>query len=224
MTALLEHNKNHFENLPDDHFSDVQGGQEPHMVSICCSDSRVSQEGMFSVEQPGELFTPSNIGNQVWDIVGEEKVVNGNLLYPVEHTDTRTIAVVGHTSCGAVTAAYKHATEGVEEPPGIQKYIDTLYPVVAEAIELNVVDTESDNVVNQLVEYNVDQQVEFLRESRDIPEDTNIYGFVYDFQSVYGGENGKLYLINVNGDRDPDKIQQYVPEEFHGHVQRLTEY
>lgn len=224
VTRLLEHNEEHYQTLPDDHFAEVQEGQEPYMVSICCSDSRVSQEGMFSIDRPGELFTPSNIGNQAWDIIGEEKVVNGNLLYPVEHTGTRTIAVIGHTGCGAVTAAYKHATEGVEEPSGIQKFIDTLYPVVAEAIELNVVDTESDNVINQLVEYNVDQQIAFLRESRDVPEDTNIYGFVYDFQAVYGGEKGKLYLTNVNGDRDPATIKEHVSEAMYGHVDRLVEY
>jgi len=49
-----------------------------------------------------------------------------------------------------------------------------------------------------LVEYNVDQQVEFLRRSDDVPADVNIYGVVYDFQDAYSGSRGELHLINVN--------------------------
>lgn len=228
VTELLENNKEHFSNLPDDHFSHVQEGQDPDLVSVCCSDSRVSQEGMFAIDTPGELFAPSNIGNQAWDIVhedGEEqKVVNGNLLYPVRHTDTETVAVVGHTSCGAVTAAYRHATEGGQEPAGIQKYVDMLVPVIAEAIELNIVDTDDVDVIHKLVEYNVDQQVEFLRQREEIPVDENIYGFVYDFQGIYGGEKGKLYLVNMNGERDPTVLEDHVPSDLADHVKRLVDY
>ncbi len=230
VAELLAHNREHFSNLPEGHFAEVQESQDPDMVSICCSDSRVSQEGMFAIDRPGELFTPSNIGNQAWDVIpdkdeeGGRKVVNGNLLYPVRHTDTRTIAVVGHTGCGALTAAYHHATEGVEEPDGIQKYVDMLLPVVAEAIELNVVDPDGPDAINKLVEYNVDQQVAFLRESEDIPVDENVYGFVYDFQGIYGNEHGKLYLVNMNGERDTDILEEHVPSELHSHVKRLVDY
>lgn len=226
LTDMLQRNTAHYETHSDGHFDAVQDGQQPDMVSICCADSRVSQEGMFSITKPGTLFTPSNIGNQAWDEVDGEKVVNGNLLYPVAHTGTKTIVVVGHTSCGAVTATYQHVTEGIDEPAGIQRMINMLEPVVVEAIELNVVDTDDpdDKVINQLVEYNVDQQVQFLRNNADIPDDATVYGMVYDFQSVYGGEKGKLYLINIDGETDTEALTEHVPEELQSHVKRLTDY
>jgi carbonic anhydrase len=195
-------------------------------VSMCCSDSRVSQEGMWDVDEPGWLFTPSNIGNQAWDEVDGERVVNGNLLYPVGHTGTDAIAVVGHTGCGAVTATYETVTgEGGDEPPGIAKWVRLLTPVVEEGLASDAVDNGADDetVVNQLVEYNVDAQVEFLRESDDIPEDTGVYGFVYDFQRIYGDVPGRTYLVNRNGETDTDAIAEVLPEEYEPSVQRLLD-
>lgn len=37
-------------------------------------------------------------------IVDSERVVNGNVLYGLEKTDSETRVVVGHTDCGAITA------------------------------------------------------------------------------------------------------------------------
>ncbi|WP_137283948.1 carbonic anhydrase [Halorussus salinisoli] len=214
---LLDGNREHVESLPEDHFADVQDEQHPGVVSICCSDSRVSQEGMWNVTKPGQLFTPSNIGNQVWDVYEGERVVNGNLLYPVAHTGTETVAVVGHTGCGAVTAAYRAVTDG-EDPDhrGIEKWVRSLVSVVEAGLESEVVDADAadESVVNQLVEYNVHRQVAFLREADAIPNSTSVYGFVYDFQRVYGDDYGRTYLVNDDGETDPDAIADRLPPAY----------
>lgn len=223
---LLEGNREHTDAIADDHFAAVQDGQEPSVVSVCCSDSRISQEGMWHVEEPGWLFTPSNIGNQAWDEDDGDLVVNGNLLYPVAHTGTETIAVVGHTGCGAVTATYQTVTgDGGDEPAGIAKWVRLLTPVVEEALESGVVDAEADDetVVNQLVEYNVDTQVAFLREADDVPDEADVYGFVYDFQRIYGDVPGRTYLVNLDGETDPDAIASAVPDEYEPFVERLLD-
>jgi carbonic anhydrase len=214
---LLDGNQDHVESLPDSYFDDVQTSQRPEVVSICCSDSRVSQEGMWNVEEPGWLFTPSNIGNQAWDEYDGERVVNGNLLYPVAHTGTETVAVVGHTGCGAVTAAYGAVTGGEgAEHPGIEKWVRSLVPVVEAGLESDAVDADADDdaVVDQLVEYNVNQQVAFLREADAIPDDVSVYGFVYDFQRVYGDHPGRAYLVNYDGETDSDAIADRLPAEY----------
>ncbi|MFT4891182.1 MAG: carbonic anhydrase [Halobacteriales archaeon] len=226
LLALLDGNRAHTESIPDDHFSGVQDAQHPPAVSICCSDSRVSQEGMWAVDEPGWLFTPSNIGNQAWDEADGELVVNGNLLYPVAHTGTDAIAVVGHTGCGAVTATYEAVTgDGADEPPGIAKWVRLLTPVVEEGLASDAVDDEADDevVVNQLVEYNVDAQVEFLREADEVPDDAAVYGFVYDFQRIYGDDPGRTYLVNLDGETDPDAIAEALPVEYESFVGRLLE-
>jgi len=222
LTTLLEGNRDHVESRPAGFFDDVQDGQHPVAVSICCADSRVSQEGMFDVDEPGWLFTPSNIGNQAWDLVDGQRVVNGNLLYPVEYTGTKTIVVVGHTGCGAVTAAYQSVTGNGDHPEGIQKWVETLEPVVADGLE--AVDTDGDEsaVVNRLVEYNVDRQVAFLKRSDDIPDDVSVYGFVYDLHGAYGGPRGRTYLINADGETDTDAIASGIAEEYDPYATRLT--
>jgi len=77
-------------------------------------------------EHPGKVFTVSNIGNRSYQDTDDGRVVSGDLLYPVEHTGTENIIVVGHTGCGAVTATYQDIIEGLDEPQGIQYSIDLL--------------------------------------------------------------------------------------------------
>ncbi|MDQ2050917.1 carbonic anhydrase [Natronolimnohabitans sp. A-GB9] len=217
LETLLAGNERHVDGLPEDYFADVQAGQHPDVVTVCCSDSRVPQERMWGVDDPGTVFTPSNIGNQVWDDDEGEQIVDGGMLYPIHHAGTDVAAVVGHTGCGAVTAAYQVATGSeLPGPQGVDKWVEMLVPVVEEALESDLVDADADEetVINQLVEYNVDRQARFLRESDDVPEDVDVYGFVYDFQGIYGNEHGRTYLVNVNGETDPDAIADLIPEEY----------
>ncbi|SEQ87341.1 carbonic anhydrase [Natrinema salaciae] len=224
LEELLAGNQRHVEALPEDYFADVQTSQHPNVVAVCCSDSRVSHEGMWGIDRPGAVFTPSNIGNQVWDEDDGERVIDGGILYPIHHTGTGVVAVVGHTGCGAVTAAYRVAIG--EEPPGpqgVDKWIDMLVPVVEDALESGRIDTDvdDDRVVNQLVEYNVGYQVRSLCEADDVPEDAEIYGFVYDFQGVYGDEPGRTYLVSVDGETDPDALADVVPEGYEATTRSL---
>lgn len=224
LRQLLERNARHVDSLPERHFAKVQEGQTPTVVSVCCSDSRVSQEGMWDVREPGWLFAPSTIGNQVWDHHEGERVVDGSVLYPIAYTETRTAAVVGHTGCGAVTATLEAVRAGDPPegtPPGVAKRVESLSPVIEAGLEDDRVDPDADDVVDQLVEYNVDRQVAFLRESPEVPDDTAVYGFVYDFQGVYGDEPGRAYLVNARGDTDVATLRERVPEGFEGAVRRL---
>ncbi|MFU8868594.1 carbonic anhydrase [Natronococcus sp.] len=224
LAELLAGNANHVEELSDDYFEDVQTGQHPDVVSVCCSDSRVPQERMWSVDHPGAVFTPSNIGNQVWDDDDGERIVDGGMLYPIHHAGTEAAAVVGHTGCGAVTAAYQVATGGDRPGPrGVDKWVDLLVPVVEEGLESDLVDADGDEkrVINQLVEYNVDHQAQFLRESADVPDDVAVYGFVYDFQGVYGDEHGRASLVNLDGETRPEVIADRIPGEYEGATRSL---
>lgn len=223
LVDLLEGNRAHAESLPRDHFAAVQEEQRPSVVSVCCSDSRVSQEGMWDVTEPGRLFTPSNIGNRAWRERDGDRVVDGNLLYPVVATGTETVAVVGHTGCGAVTAAYRLATgEELGLPEAVAAEVRPLVPVVREALDAGVADdADEETAINRLVEYNVDAQVSFLRDADDLPAEAAVYGFVYDFQRVYGDVPGRTYLVNHRGDTDPEVVADRLPAEYREFVARL---
>jgi carbonic anhydrase len=231
LSALLERNADHVAGLDADALDAVQDGQHPEVVSVCCSDSRVPQDGMFAVDAPGWLFTSGNIGNRAWRDVDGDRVVDGNLLYPVAHTGTRTIAVVGHTGCGAVTAAYRAATDAIDladEHPGIAHEVRPLVPVVEEGLErleaggIDLGDIDDDAAVNRLVEHNVDRQVAFLRDADGVPADADVYGFVYDLHGVYG-DRGRTVLVNVGGVTDRDALRDRLDTTHRNAVGRLTD-
>ena len=105
VAELLRGNEEHAATF-DSQFDGLQDSQHPEAVSVCCSDSRVLQDHIWGNDEPGRIFTVGNIGNRVVERTDSTEVVSGDVLYPVEHTGTRTIVVVGHTGCGAVTATY----------------------------------------------------------------------------------------------------------------------
>jgi carbonic anhydrase len=207
----------------DSRFDDVQDGQQPEAVTVCCSDSRVLQDHLWGNDEPGHVFTCSNIGNRVIQRTADGDVVSGDVLYPIEHTGTETAVVVGHTGCGAVTAAYADLTDGVSEPPGIEHCLDLLTDRLAAGVEALPDGLDETDAVNRLVEYNVDRQVAFLRESDEVPDSVTVAGVVYDFQDVYGGRRGAVHLVNLNGERSPETLAEDHPdlEEW---VDRLWTY
>ncbi|MDZ7850165.1 MAG: carbonic anhydrase [Halodesulfurarchaeum sp.] len=223
LATLLERNRRYTDSLDDDAFDAVQAGQQPAAVSMSCADSRVSQEGMFHVAEPGWLFTPSTIGNQVWDRHDGELVVDGSVLYPLVETGTEVAVVVGHTGCGAITAALEAVNgDGNGVPAGIEKWVNELVPIIEAGLDDARIDPDRDvSLVDQLVEYNVDRQVEFLLESGDVPASVSVFGFVYDFQRVYGSVPGRTYLVNADGETDPATLRERVPGEASEQVRRL---
>ncbi|MFB6136662.1 MAG: carbonic anhydrase [Halobacteriaceae archaeon] len=204
-------------------FDDVQDVQRPVAVTVCCSDSRVLQDHMWGNDEPGRVFTCGNIGNRVVQRTGSGVAVSGDVLYPVEHAGTDTVVVVGHTGCGAVTATYDDLTGDVSEPPGIEHCLDLLGPLLEPGIELLPPDLHRAAAVNRLVEYNVDRQVEFLRESDEVPDGVHVAGVVYDFQDAYSGRRGEVHVVNVDGETDVEALRDAHPEAA-SRVERLWTY
>ena len=206
-------------------FDAVQDGQHPDAVTVSCSDSRVLQDHMWGNEEPGRMFTCANIGNRVVQRTGAGDVVSGDVLYPIEHTGTELAVVVGHTGCGAVTATHDHLTgDDVDsEPPGIEHCIETLRPHLEAGVETLPRDLDRSSAIDHLVEYNVDRQVEFLRESEEVPETVDVVGVVYDFQDVYGEERGEIHVVNVDGETDVERLREAHPE-VESRIERLWEY
>ena len=76
----------------------LEKNQHPLVAVLSCSDSRVPPEVIFD-QGLGDLFVVRTAGNSA-DPLGI-----GSLEYAVEHLGTVVIVVLGHESCGAVTAA-----------------------------------------------------------------------------------------------------------------------
>jgi carbonic anhydrase len=77
---------------------DLEKTQHPFVSVLSCSDSRVPPEVIFD-QGLGDLFVIRIAGNSA-DPIGV-----GSIEYAVEHLGVTVIVVLGHQSCGAVTAA-----------------------------------------------------------------------------------------------------------------------
>jgi len=222
LASLLDGNRDHTERFAD-RFTELQDGQQPDAVTVCCSDSRVLQADAFGTDEPGAVFTVGNIGNRVVQTDDDETVVSGDVLYPLVHTDTKTAVVLGHTGCGAITATYDALTGDVSEPPGIRHCIDLLAPRLEAGVDRLPDDLDRAAAIDYLVEYNVDKQIDALADSNHVPDDVTVAGCVYDFQDRYGGDRGEVHVINIGGERDPETLRTRRPE-IASRVNRLWDY
>lgn len=225
LESLMTGNASHVGHLDADHFEGVRDGQEPPVVSVGCSDSRVPVEALWDTEEAGQLFKSVNIANQAWTEIDGERVVNDVVGYAVAELGVSDIVVLGHTGCGGVTSAYEAVVgdRGDGYPVAVEAAISRLVPLVEDALESGLFDegTPVGTAVNRLVEYAVVRQVAFLTESDEIPEATDCWGFVYDFQHAYGDDDGAAYLVTANGESDPERVAELVPEEFERRVRSI---
>ncbi len=76
----------------------ADNGQHPFAVVICCSDSTVVPEAIFSCGA-GELYVVRVFGN----VIGAQQLAG--IEYAVTHLDVPLIFVLGHDHCGAIEAA-----------------------------------------------------------------------------------------------------------------------
>jgi carbonic anhydrase len=219
---LLKGNAEHAAEFAD-RFDDLQDAQHPEAVTVCCSDSRVLQDHIWGNDSPGRVFTCGNIGNRVVQRTDAGEAVSGDVLYPLAHTGTDLAVVVGHTGCGAVTAAYDDLTDGLAEPDGIAYCLDLLKPHLQGGVDALPAGLDRAASVNHLVEYNVDRQVDALRGSDDVPPGVDVVGAVYDFQDAYPGDRGEIHVVNVDGDRDVETLRD-AHLEMADRIHRLWTY
>jgi carbonic anhydrase len=161
-----------------DFFTKREASQQPHFLTIGCSDSRVALESMTGA-LPGDMFVHRNIGNQVWS-------TDVNLLavlhYAVHVLDVPHVIVVGHSNCGALKAALGPSSNG-----GV---IDHWLSDIRNTIrwhqeELDALPDEKQKLA-RLAELNVLQQVGILSRTPTILDAwtrgmrPRLHGWVYD--------------------------------------------
>lgn len=98
-------------------------GQDPFAVVLGCVDSRVPPELVFD-QGLGDLLTVRSAG-QVLD-----EAVLGSIAYGVLELAIPLILVLGHQSCGAVSAAVHADETGEQLPVHIQYLADQIRPAI----------------------------------------------------------------------------------------------
>jgi len=119
----------------------AKSGQKPVATVLTCADSRVPVELIFDAGI-GTLFVVRVAGN-----VAEKSQV-GSLEYGAEHLGIPLIIVMGHTRCGAVTAA----VEGGEASVPVRSILNNIEPAVAKVKKVFGGAADDDLVAKAIVE------------------------------------------------------------------------
>ncbi|WOE42855.1 carbonic anhydrase [Acinetobacter chinensis] len=142
--------------------------QNPYAVILCCSDSRVSPDIIFD-QSLGSLFVIQNAGN-----VSDTSVL-GSIQYAIQHLKTPLIIVLGHTCCGAVTAA--HENKKMKGP------LQDLITQIDENLILN--GTAEDSIRNHTLATARLLNTALKTHQAKIEQDAQVLPAVYDIASGY---------------------------------------
>ncbi|EOZ96908.1 Carbonic anhydrase [Indibacter alkaliphilus LW1] len=171
-----------------DYFEKLAKGQNPDILYIGCSDSRVTAEDLMGVE-PGDVFVHRNIANMVISI---DLNVMSVLNYAVDNLEVDHVVVCGHYYCGGVKAAMQAADLGILNP--WLRNIRDVYRLHKE--ELNGIEDENDRY-NRLVELNVQEQCVNLLKTAVVQKAVRkrgmkVHGWVFDVST------GKLIDLKID--------------------------
>ncbi|MCG9900641.1 MAG: carbonate dehydratase [Chitinophagaceae bacterium] len=175
--------------------------QKPEFLWIGCSDSRVPAETITGMH-PGEIFVHRNIANLV---VHNDFNLLSVLDYAVEVLHVKHIIVCGHYGCGGVKAALNHHNMGIINK--WLRHIKDVYRIHQDELEQI---TDEETKVNQLVEFNVREQVMNLAKTSIVQkawkyeQRPHLHGWVYSLS------NGILKSIfDMPPGTEIDTIYQY---------------
>jgi len=177
---LVEGNKRFTQNLKADRdlpaqVSETSAGQYPFAVVLSCIDSRVPVELVFD-QGIGDVFSARVAGN----IINED--VLGSMEYSCKVAGSKLVVVMGHSKCGAVTAACKHIELG-----NITVLLDKIQPAV------NAVDEEmSDAKVEKVAAMNVKLSIERIRKESPILSEMEKNGEIEIVGAMYNVTDGTV--------------------------------
>jgi carbonic anhydrase len=106
-----------------DHRASVARYQHPTAVVFGCSDSRVAAELIFD-QGLGDVFVVRTAGHVI------DSAVLGSIEFATTVLDVPLIAVLGHDSCGAVTAALSAVRGGDMSPGYVRNVVERVTPSV----------------------------------------------------------------------------------------------
>jgi carbonic anhydrase len=177
---LVEGNKRFTQNLKTQRDLQAQvletsKGQYPFAVILSCIDSRVPAELVFD-QGIGDVFSARVAGN----IINED--ILGSMEYACKVAGSKIVVVMGHSKCGAVTAACKHVELG-----NVTALLDKIQPAV------NAIDEEmSDAKVEKVAAVNVKLSIERIRKESPILSEMEKEGQIEIVGAMYNVSDGSV--------------------------------
>jgi carbonic anhydrase len=160
--------------------------KEHHPIAaiLGCGDARVGAELIFD-RGPGDLFMVRLAGNFLSDYG------LASMEFCVEFLNVPLLMVLGHTNCGAVTAAVQVVQDKVDLPGRLFSLIDAIEPSVLRAQMSN-----PDDLLQASIEENVRRQVRRLRTISPVINEALADGRVKVVGGVYNMDTGEVELLD----------------------------
>ena len=192
---IINGNKNFVKERNNKYFEAFQNHQNPLITMVSCSDSRV-QPNVILPDATNKIFMIENIGNQ---ILASE----GSVDYGIFHIKTPILLILGHSDCGAIKAYMKGYSNEIDS---IKHELELL-----EKAELQADKSFDNNIVVSNILKNIDYQVDIaIKKYHDLIQNKklSVVGAYYDFKNDICSQPGNLVFVNVNGEKNIDKIKQ----------------
>jgi carbonic anhydrase len=199
---ILDNNKKWVETqlaIDQDYFKDLAKGQQPPLLWIGCSDSRVPANEIIGAK-PGEVFVHRNIANMV---IHSDMNMLSVLDYAVNVLKVKHIIVCGHYGCGGVKAAMGNQSIGLID--NWIRHIKDVYRLHEDY--LNSINNEDDRF-NKFVEINAQEQVFDLAKTSIVQsawrngQDLTLHGWTYGLNSGYVTDLG----VNMSSNDELDEV------------------
>lgn len=201
---IIENNQKWVESqlaIDPEYFKDLSKGQNPPLLWIGCSDSRVPANEIIGAK-PGEVFVHRNIANMV---VHSDMNMLSVLDYAVNVLKVKHVIVCGHYGCGGVKAAMGNESIGIID--NWIRHIKDVYRLHQEFLD-SIVD--DNNRFNAFVEINVKEQVFDLAKTSIVQsawkngQELTLHGWAYGLNSGFVTDLD----VNISSDKDLDKVYQ----------------
>lgn len=159
-------------------------GQYPKAVILSCVDSRVPVETVLD-QGIGDIFVARVAGNF------ENTDILGSMEYACKVAGSKLVFVLGHESCGAVSAA----CDGVELG-NITHLLSNIKPAVEAVKTDGNRDSSNKDFVHKVVEKNVQLTMDRVRQKSPILKSMEEKGDIKIVGGVYSLQTGEVELIS----------------------------
>lgn len=183
---LVEGNKRFAQNKKtqrnfQDQVLETSQGQFPFAVILSCIDSRVPAELVFD-QGIGDIFSVRVAGNIV------NKDILGSMEYACKIAGSKIVVVMGHTKCGAVTAACQNVELG-----NITALLDKIKPAV------DIIKAENaaldDTAIDKVSKVNVKLSIDCIRAGSPILLEMEKNNEIEIVGALYNLANGQVEFL-----------------------------
>ncbi len=179
-------------------------GQHPMAVVLSCIDSRTPAEIIFDLGL-GDVFSCRVAGNIV------SPMILGSIEYGCAVAGAKLVMVLGHTRCGAVTAACSHAAKGESaDSENVNSIIQDLKSCIDHSkcnVAMRGSKNEQNEYIDQVAADNVQRTVESILQQSPVIKRLTETGDVAVVGGMYDVATGKIDFFVENGLGDSDRIK-----------------